>query len=293
MPSVELVWGLITVIAILAILSVSIIAGVIIHSRKIKESENKFRLLFNRVNDALIVFDRNEQIVNINESTCRLLGYSQKQLLDLNLKDIILKEKWLELHDEFEKIFESEREYLGESRLIDIGGNPIFVEVISVNIRLNGDIYVLSSFRDITQRKKNEQELKRKHIALKEVLTHIEGERLKIKRQVSKTIEQIIMPALNKLVNDGNSTNKAYLDVLKNTLNDLSSDSVSILETYDKLSPREIEICNLIKTGATSKEIADTLNISVLTVNKHRERIRRKLVISNKNINLTSYLKKI
>lgn len=293
MPSVELVWGLITVIAVLAILSVSIIAGVIIHSRKIKESENKFRLLFNRVNDALIVFDRDENIVDINESTCRLLGYSQKQLLEFNLKDIIVKEKWLELHDEFEKIFESDREYFGESRLVDVSGNAIYVEVISVFIKLNGDIYVLSSFRDITQRKKNEQELKRKHIALREVLTHIESERLKIKRQVSKTIEQIIMPALNKLVNDGNSTNKAYLDVLRNSLNDLSSDSASILETYDKLSPREIEICNLIKTGTTSKEIADTLNISVLTVNKHRERIRKKLIISNKNINLTSYLKKI
>jgi len=293
MPSVELVWGLITVIAVLAILSVSIIAGVIIHSRKIKESENKFRLLFNRVNDALIVFDKNEHIININESTCKLLGYTQNQMLNLGLKDIILKEKWLELHEEFEKIFESDREYFGESRLIDAGGNAIYVEVISVNIRLNGDIYVLSSFRDITQRKKNEQELRRKHIALREVLTHIEGERLKIKRQVSKTIEQIIMPVLNKLVNDGGSTNKAYLDVLKNTLNDLSSDSVSILETYDKLSPREIEICNFIKTGATSKEIADTLNISILTVNKHRERIRKKLIISNKNINLTSFLKKI
>ena len=293
MPLVELVWGLITVIAVLAILSLSIIAGVIIHSRKIKESENKFRLLFNRVNDALIVFDRDENIVNINESTCRLLGYPQKQLLEFNLKDIIIKEKWLELHDEFEKIFESDREYFGESRLIDISGNAIYVEIISVNIKLNSDIYVLSSFRDITQRKKNEAELKRKHIALREILTHIEGERLKIKRQVSKTIEQIVMPALNKLAIEENFTNKAYLDVLRNTLNDLSSDSVSILETYDKLSPREIEICNLIKTGATSKEIADTLNISVLTVNKHRERIRKKLIISNKNINLTSYLKKI
>jgi len=293
MPSIELVWGLITVIAVLAILALSIIAGVIIHSRKIKESENKFRLLFNRVNDALIVFDRDENIVNINESTCRLLGYSQKQLLEFNLKNIILKEKWLELHDEFENIFESEKEYFGESRLIDVSGNEIFVEVICVNIKLNGDIYVLSSFRDITQRKKNEQELKRKHIALREVLTHIDSERLKIKRQVSKTIEQIIMPVLNKLVINGNPTNKTYLDVLKSSLNDLSSDSASILETYDKLSPREIEICNLIKTGATSKEIADTLNISVLTVNKHRERIRKKLIISNKNINLTSYLKKI
>ncbi|MCP4580121.1 MAG: helix-turn-helix transcriptional regulator [candidate division Zixibacteria bacterium] len=73
----------------------------------------------------------------------------------------------------------------------------------------------------------------------------------------------------------------------------MSNDSITILEAYDKLSPREIEICSMIKNGATSKEIAETLSISVLTVNKHRERIRKKLVISNKGINLTSFLKKL
>lgn len=262
MPSVELVWGLIAAMAVLTILSVSIIAGMVLHSRKIKQSENRFRLLFNRVDDALIVFDKEEKIIKFNDSTCRLLRYTQRQLMKSWLKDIILKEKWLELHDEFEKISENSHEYRGETILVDSDDNTIPVEVISVNLKLNGDSYVLSSFRDITQRKKNEMELKRKHIALQEVLTHLEGEKLKIKGQVTRTIEQVMMPTLNRISVEGNSSNKAYIDILKSSLKEMSNDSVTILEAYDKLSPREIEICNLIKSGATSKEGRDTQYIS-------------------------------
>ena len=58
------------------------------------------------------------------------------------------------------------------------------------------------------------------------------------------------------------------------------------------LSPRETEICNLIRSGVTSKEAAETLYITVGTVKKHRETIRRKLGLRRKGESLVSYLRK-
>ena len=55
-------------------------------------------------------------------------------------------------------------------------------------------------------------------------------------------------------------------------------------EYYDKdsvLTLREIEILRLIESGKLSKEIADMLNISVNTVNTHRQRILKKLNVDN------------
>jgi DNA-binding NarL/FixJ family response regulator len=49
----------------------------------------------------------------------------------------------------------------------------------------------------------------------------------------------------------------------------------------------------MVKNGLTSKEIASLLNISFLTIEKHRINIRRKLGIINKDINLTSFLKRL
>jgi len=48
-----------------------------------------------------------------------------------------------------------------------------------------------------------------------------------------------------------------------------------------KLSPREIEIIGHIKEGKTTKEIAEAVFLSSLTVETHRKNIFRKLAISN------------
>jgi DNA-binding CsgD family transcriptional regulator len=48
-----------------------------------------------------------------------------------------------------------------------------------------------------------------------------------------------------------------------------------------RLSPREMEILQLIKDGLLSKEISDRLSISVHTVNTHRQRILEKLDADN------------
>lgn len=47
------------------------------------------------------------------------------------------------------------------------------------------------------------------------------------------------------------------------------------------LSSREKEILQLIRKGKMSKEIADSLSISINTVNRHRQNILEKLRVSN------------
>lgn len=47
------------------------------------------------------------------------------------------------------------------------------------------------------------------------------------------------------------------------------------------LSKREKEIIALISKGLTSQEIADAINLSVLTINTHRRNILRKLNLKN------------
>ncbi|MFK7825461.1 MAG: helix-turn-helix transcriptional regulator [Oligoflexales bacterium] len=56
------------------------------------------------------------------------------------------------------------------------------------------------------------------------------------------------------------------------------------------LSPKEIQICNMIKNGLTVKEIAQMFHLSPRTVDKHRENIRKKLGLKSKKINLATYL---
>ncbi|HXX53077.1 MAG TPA: helix-turn-helix transcriptional regulator, partial [Thermodesulfovibrionales bacterium] len=56
------------------------------------------------------------------------------------------------------------------------------------------------------------------------------------------------------------------------------------------LTPKEIEVCALIRIGLSNKEIASRLFLSVETVEKHRKNIRRKLGLVGKGINLQTHL---
>jgi len=56
------------------------------------------------------------------------------------------------------------------------------------------------------------------------------------------------------------------------------------------LTPTEVNICNLIRNGLQTKEIARMRGVSTATIKRHREHIRRKLKIANSDVNLATYL---
>jgi DNA-binding CsgD family transcriptional regulator len=60
-----------------------------------------------------------------------------------------------------------------------------------------------------------------------------------------------------------------------------NQDGNHIKNTWSALSGREIQILQMIKEGLLSKEISDELNISLHTVNTHRQRILEKLGANN------------
>jgi len=52
-------------------------------------SAERYRLLFNGANDAILVHDLDGNMVDVNEAACRQLGYSREELLAMNLTDIL------------------------------------------------------------------------------------------------------------------------------------------------------------------------------------------------------------
>jgi PAS domain S-box-containing protein len=135
------------------------------------------------------------------------------------------------------------------------------------------------------------QTLAEKNVALKEIMSSIEAEKMEIRQQIAATIDQVLKPAVNRLTRRDGTVNKTYFDLLKYNLDELAASTGGTLHISSKLSPREMEICAMIKNGSSSKDIAEALDIALVTVQKHREVIRRKLGLTNKNVNLTTHLR--
>ncbi len=137
---------------------------------------------------------------------------------------------------------------------------------------------------------KQKSALEQKNIALREVIAQIEVEKRKIKDDIENNVNIVVSPILEKLKKE--KANDKYVYMLKYHLERLTSSFGSkITKKSLKLTPREIEVCNMVKGGLTSKDISSLLNISYRTIEKHRKNIRHKLGISNKRINLTSFLR--
>ncbi|HDL64649.1 MAG TPA: LuxR family transcriptional regulator, partial [Proteobacteria bacterium] len=136
--------------------------------------------------------------------------------------------------------------------------------------------------------------LERKNIALREVLDQIEVEKKEIKDDLIANIDNLIFPILRKLKSAEPKSHSKYINLLERNLEGMASSfGRKISQASLKLTPREIEISNMIKNGLTSKEIAGLLHISIRTVSLHRQNIRGKCRISNQKINLVTFLQSL
>lgn len=160
--------------------------------------------------------------------------------------------------------------------------------------------------RDITERKRSENMLKvtmRKlraqrrqltdsNLALKQVLDHIERERQDYKQRLCQDIEMALSPLIARLRESVNPGLDSAVDEVESSMKAALTKDIDVFrDRYASLTSRELEVCEMIKHGRTSKEIADELNLSLLTVHKHREQIRKKLGLKNKGVNLSTYLR--
>jgi DNA-binding CsgD family transcriptional regulator len=133
--------------------------------------------------------------------------------------------------------------------------------------------------------------LQEANAALRMVLAKIEEEKQRIYKDMQANIEKVIMPILNVLALEVPKAQRKYVEILKNNLDEITSPFISrFLYKFQSLTPTEISICNLIRNGMRNKEIAELRGVSTATINRHREHIRRKLKITNSDINLTTYL---
>lgn len=136
------------------------------------------------------------------------------------------------------------------------------------------------------------EDLEEKNVALRQVLGQLEVEKKHLRDDVMGNILTLLLPMVRKLKKEEAPIDKKYLKVLEFNLNNLASSfGRKLSRPRLKLTPRETEICDMIRSGLGSKDIASLLKLSQRTVEKNRDNIRRKCGLRRHKINLASFLK--
>jgi len=136
------------------------------------------------------------------------------------------------------------------------------------------------------------QQLEEANIALKVVLHQMEQKEKQDKKDFLTNIKQSVMPYLSELSQANPSRmQQVLLERLEKNISQITSPLIGRLSSsYLNLTPMEIRVATLVKEGMVNKDIAKLLKVSLNTITSHRYKIRTKLALKNKNINLRSYL---
>ena len=268
----------------------------------LKDSEETFRNLAEQ-SPNLIFIQTVKRIVYVNERCEEMLGYTPEEFLspDFNWLTLFSPEQRDFAASNFAKRMKGRTVPPPEYTLITKSGKRIDVILSARIIRYHGTRAMLGIITDVSDLKRTNAELTRqrkaletKHAALKEVLAQIEADKLQIRKQVSANVEKIVMPIVRRLRTVATSGQEQQWDLMESSLGNLASEFGAHLSGGTaKLSPKQIEISNMIRNGMTSKEIAEALHLSPKTVETQRNRIRKKFGISRSATNLVSFLQNL
>ncbi|SFL71047.1 hypothetical protein SAMN05421830_10595 [Desulfomicrobium norvegicum] len=131
-----------------------------------RENEMRYRLLSDLTMEGIVIHKMGVA-VDLNASLARLLGYEPHEILGRNMLELIVHER--DRHIVRENVVKDyARPYV--VRFVKKNGEVIFVELEARNFEINGETMRVASVRDITERKKSEEEIARVNAELRNAL---------------------------------------------------------------------------------------------------------------------------
>ncbi len=197
-----------------------------------------------------------------------------------------------------EKALQESREQLEAlNQLLEKRVEARTAALVAANENLKIEIHERRQAEEKLKARENELSIKTSSLeelnaALKVLLKKKKEDEAEVEHKILSNVNELVVPYLEKAVSHSQDQQQGeYLKIALSNLNDIVSPFAQTLSSsYFNLTPQEIRIANLIKEGKTTKDLADLLHLSIKTIDKHRENIRKKLKIANKKTNLRTFL---
>jgi PAS domain S-box-containing protein len=127
---------------------------------KIRESENKFRTIFSSTNDAIFMHDLEGNLLEVNPTACQKLGYSREEMLTMKTRDLNTRLSMEEIPQRIEEV-KKKGDAIFEATYQSKEGKAIPVEISARSMEYEEMPAILVVARDVTDRKKAEEDLRR------------------------------------------------------------------------------------------------------------------------------------
>jgi PAS domain S-box-containing protein len=131
--------------------------------RRVRRADRTRAFLENvidRIGDPIFVKDREHRLVLVNDAECKLAGRPRRELIGMSDAELVSRERADGVRRQDEELFQTGRESTAEEVLRDAAGNERTILIKKTLSRTpDGATYIVGVLRDVTDRKRAEEEL--------------------------------------------------------------------------------------------------------------------------------------
>lgn len=255
-----------------------------------QESERRFRKLFQYANDGICIVDSDGRFVMVNQRMCDMFEYDEEAFQRMTVHDVSHPEDVNVSPKVIEKYKTGEIEYtMFEKRYLTRQGRTIWGQVASSVVRnADGDVqYYISHLRDMTDRKRAEEQLKQYSEHLKDmvedrtrelkdaqaellvkerlaVLGHFSGS---ISHELRNPLAAIDASAyyLNARIGDQDETTRVHLGRIRNNTKKSTDIIQSLLNLSRMEKPKtgQHDLCELIREILQTSRAPDGVSVAM------------------------------
>jgi PAS domain S-box-containing protein len=159
--------------------------------QELKDSEIRLKTIFDDARDGILLADiETRKFQMYNKMICKMLGYTEEEITRLSVNDIHPEKDLPRVIETFERQVQGEIKLADSSPVKRKDGSVFYADITASPITLGGRKYLMGSFRDITERKQAEEDLKKAHSELEQRVIQRTAALQQINAQLVKTIEE-------------------------------------------------------------------------------------------------------
>ncbi|MHC4254113.1 MAG: PAS domain-containing sensor histidine kinase, partial [Planctomycetota bacterium] len=140
----------------------------------ITESEKRYRALFRGASEGIIAAEvESKRFMFANPAICKMLGYSEEEFMKMTISDIHREEDLENVLNDFVALRSGEKTLATDVPCLHKDGHVLYADIGASRIEMNGKLYLVGFFADVSERKKVEnaiQESEEKYRRLVESL---------------------------------------------------------------------------------------------------------------------------
>ncbi|MFC1936172.1 PAS domain S-box protein [Chloroflexota bacterium] len=258
----------------------------------LQETNFRYQALFEGSTEAVWIISMEDELISANQQAAKLLGYEMEELNNMPLSKFMHPDEWADAEDKTGVLLEGEVVLPYERILVKKDGQEVLVEVNLTLVRdENGSPkYFQSISRDITERKKTEEELNRYREHLEQLVEERTEELRDAQEELIRTEKLATLGELagglahelrNPLMSVANSV--YYLNLI-------NPDPDESLKKYLNIISTEVQQSEKIISSLLSLADSKPLKIESILISKLVDEVLEKRP-SSKNIKISVDLK--